>query len=207
MAKRSVAEAESIVYHFLTFGFKYPEAQGLEQLKAVWPIVKEVAGELGEEAGIPCPNPDVFSQALDEAAALRLDGLQVEYTRLFITGFPTTPARAVESVYREGALVGEAAEEVAQFYAEFRLESHDEFVDSIASETEFLAYLSGEELADEARLAAFAEGRSDFLRRHFLRWVPDFADDVRRHAEVPLYTALAGYLTWICKVEEARLAA
>lgn len=202
MTTRSVAEPQSMIYHFLTFGLKYPDAAALEQLQSVWPIVREVAAELAQESATPAPDPAAFEEALSEAQSISLDDIQVEYTRLFITGFPTTPARAVESVYREGMLVGEAAERVAAFYETFGLQSGDEFVDSIASETEFLAYLSGEELDDDKAYAAFEQGRHAFLKQHFLEWVPDFAKDVTQHGKVKLYLALAPYLSWICRVEK-----
>lgn len=204
MAPQCVSEVESIIYHFLAFGFDYPNAANLEKLRNVWPIVQEAAADLGKDRATPCPDPAALDEALDEVQALRLDDVQVEYTRLFITGFPRTPARAVESVYREGVLIGEAAEQVAECYRQYGLESHDEFVDSMASEAEFLAYLSGQETDDPEELAGLAAAQRAFLKRHFLKWAPQFARDVKRHAELKLYQSLAAYVAWICKVETVR---
>lgn len=204
MTLQPVAEVESILYHFLAFGFYYPDEANLERIKTVWPIVKLAAQELSRERSIPCPDPQIFEDTLDEATRVPLDDVQLEYTRLFIKGYPRTPARAVESVYREGVLVGEAAEQVALCYQRLGLESHDEFVDSIASEAEFLAYVSGEEPTTEENRLEREKMRQSFLQRHFLKWAPKFARDVERHAELRFYAALAGYLAWLCKVESAQ---
>lgn len=100
---------------------------------------------------------------------LGLENLKQEYTNLFISSFPTLPCPPYESYYREGLLLGEASQEVLDYYSkkgyQFALEG--EAPDHIAVEFEFLA-LTEDPL---------------FLKR-IRSWFRDFKECVKRYSLV-----------------------
>lgn len=115
--------------------------------------------------------------------------LQADYTRLFITGYPRTPCPPYESVYREKQLLGKSNQEVQTIYREWGMSVDARLADHLATEFEFLAFLSSStalpEIADKAQEAA-----RSFTRDHLQKWVPQFAADLQNNAGLEGYKAL-----------------
>lgn len=138
-------------FDFFSYVFTYPNEATLELVSAA-------------AASTRAPWASVCAEAL-----LRTDlrQLQCEYTRLFVSGFPTALCPPYESFYREGILYGAAATEVRECYraAGYEFTSASQPPDWLAAELEFVA-LTG----DDA-----------FLRR-LCEWVPGFAARVAEHS-------------------------
>ncbi|WP_372480827.1 molecular chaperone (plasmid) [Halomicrobium sp. HM KBTZ05] len=131
---------------------------------------------------------------LDESeAAVDLDDLRVEYTRLFIGPGPEQ-CPPYESVYRDGdhdgdeqnvgPVYGPATQAVARWYAEYGLELRDSRSappDHIATELEFAAYLAATEDDDTLE---------QFLDEHPRTWIEPFAARLRENDPGPFYRAV-----------------
>lgn len=197
------APAPSILYRYLTEGFSLPSEARLEYLANMAGAVQAACEEMAEAGEAQPPLPDIsgLEAAVAEARANRLDELQAEYTRLFVSGMPTTPCRLVEAVHREGVLVGEATEEAASMYLRFGLEVKDREPDHLTAELEFLAYLTGTPVAEGTETERYRRARIKFVNEHLLKWVPGLTPKVRRETPSRLYAALASLLDWLLTAE------
>lgn len=110
-------------------------------------------------------------------SGIPLVDLQSEYTRLFITAYPSVLCPPYESFYREGTVYGAASDEVEQVYRGSGLDYmfEGEPPDFLSVELDFLAVTN-----DEAFLARLKE------------WVFRFTAMVREHSGV--YGVCAGEL-------------
>jgi TorA maturation chaperone TorD len=118
-----------------------------------------------------------------------LEELQSEYTRLLL-GPEKLPAYPWESVYvtKERLLFQKSTLEVRDCYRAFGFipaEYPHVADDHIALELDFLGRLS--EMAEKAsnqnekeEVIRFLEAQKDFMRRHLLNWVPDFARQMQQ---------------------------
>lgn len=124
-----------------------------------------------------------------------LETLQVEYTRLFITGVPHVIAPPYASVYIDKSLRGKYSEEILKFYqlSGFTLNKHADLPDNIVHQLEFLSLLTedGNQKAEE-----------EFIRLFFLPWFPVFASRVRKEAELPFYPVIVSIIEFFTKEEE-----
>lgn len=106
---------------------------------------------------------------------------QNEYVRLFINALPEVPCAPYGSVYLEGALMGESTVWVGELYRKYGLAT-TELADHIAVESEFLAWLHGAALSDEA-----ARQDYDALLAHLLEWAGTFFTQVEQHDQLGCY--------------------
>lgn len=124
--------------------------------------------------------------------------LQEEYVRLFTPGFDGCRRAPYESAYRcEGAVsAGRLCAELEREYASMGLalsEDPHEAADHLAVELEYMAFLCGREAeawergAEEARVLLGRE--RDFLNRHLVRWIPEFARSLREQEAAAVYRA------------------
>ena len=108
--------------------------------------------------------------------------LKRAYTRLFLG--PGRPiAHPYESVYVEGQLLGEAAVQVAESYAEAGLRlsmSECELPDHISLELAFMAYLAAQEEEDPATADLWRQFQHNFLFEHLAHWLPQFCEKVEK---------------------------
>jgi TorA maturation chaperone TorD len=129
-----------------------------------------------------------FLRELTALSYLPLVRLQGEHTRLFINGYPHVACPPYESVYTEGELMGEAAQEVGALYGRWGVEVPADQVDHAGAELEFVAFLlslgTPEALADADR----------FLAEHMLSWLPRFAADLVGESRLGFYRALGRLL-------------
>ena len=124
-----------------------------------------------------------------------LEELQVEYTRLFITGVPHVAAPPYGSVYLQKTLRGKYSDEILAYYRAcgYSLAPGAELPDHLVNQLEFLAALAaeGNRTAEE-----------EFLRRFFLPWFQTFAAAVRAATAHPVYRIIIGIIDFFTKEEE-----
>ena len=159
-----------------------------------WPLAREIAEEIGLDAG-----------PVEELAAcssgVAVDELLDEYERLFV-GPGRTPCPPYESLWRSGQprleqsrLMGAASVAVADLYRGLGLDvaaAAHELPDHLAIELEALAVALG------AEGAAAEEARRALLHEHLLSWLPALCAAVEREARQPFYAVLARVTTaWV----------
>ncbi|NHN48946.1 molecular chaperone TorD family protein [Halostella sp. JP-L12] len=169
--------------------------------------------DLAEEVTVP---DDEVNPALDEgfdalerfaertadrpADALRED-LAGEYTRLFVGPRPLVVPH--ETHYRDDTkFVGEGLAEVEESYAAVGWEPPEDYPeenDFVAVELGFLRNLVRRQRNGEVE--AFGYERV-FLDEHLLRWIDDFAADVREETDEDLYLAAAGIAEGLVAFED-----
>ncbi len=118
-----------------------------------------------------------------------LEDLQIEYTRLFINNAEGVPCPPYESAYLDGQLLTTATAAVANFYAGWGIKHAQETADFLPIELQFLAYLL--ELAAQSEAPESVEqAYRQFESEHLLRWLPQFAADLEKHARLDCYREL-----------------
>lgn len=107
--------------------------------------------------------------SLEVLGRVPLQELQAEYTRLFISSYPSLLCPPYESFYREGMVYGNSSVEVLEFYKEHGLNFvyEGEPADLLSAELDFLAITNSE----------------TFLRR-LKEWVFAFTDRVKKNSEI-----------------------
>ena len=180
------------LYRLLAHALTYPDQHFITNVQVA---VGKIDVELYDDASLPL---GALVQELGKLSSLPLDQVQGEHTRLFINAYPHVPCPPYESAYREGELLGAAAEQVDVLYREWGLVVEGEQVDHVAAELEFVAFLLTLD-TPEARNAA-----ETFTRDHLARWVPRFAEDVIRESRLGFYRE-AGRLLAIMVREEFAL--
>jgi len=152
-----------------------------------WPVAREVAEEIGLDAG---PVEELAACSSGVAADELLD----EYERLFV-GPGRTPCPPYESLWlsdqpklEQGRLMGAASVAAADLYRGLGLDvaaAAHELPDHLAIELEALAFALG------AEGVAAEESRCALLHEHLQVWLPRFCVAVQKEARQPFYAALA----------------
>jgi len=174
--------AEPQVYELLAQAMLYPDA----------PFGAQMQARVG---ALPAASP--WAAALIETlAGETLENLQAEHIRLFVNAYGGAPCLPYESVYAEGRVLGEVAQDVAALYAQWGVEETGEMPDHAAVELAFAAQL--------ARLCAALEASEDrslarqtldaFEREHLRAWLPGLAADLQAAADLPFYRAVGAAL-------------
>jgi len=147
--------------------------------------------ELFSSLFIRQPTEEVLLQ-LKETFEMQFDDtvgeVAIDFETLFLN--PTSHLSPHESFYNYSLednpkLWGKATEEVLAFYQSVGLAIEDETViipDHLAMELLFMSYLVGNGLIDQQKT---------FMNDHLFRWIPDFCDEVERHARTIFYREIA----------------
>ena len=129
------------------------------------------------------------------------DELRSEYTRLFVGPRPLVVPH--ETHYRDDTeFVGEGLAEVEESYAAVGWEPPEDYPeenDFVSVELGFLRNLVRRQRNGEVE--AFGYERV-FLDEHLLRWIDDFAADVRDETDEDLYLAAAGIAEGVVAFED-----
>jgi TorA maturation chaperone TorD len=134
---------------------------------------------------------------VDALAGTATEDLQTEHVRLFINDYGGSPCLPYESVYAEARLMGEAAKEVAELYAEWGVQETGELPDHAAVELAFAAQLARLRLLpemDEDRQLV-RDAQEAFERDHLRTWLPVLGANLQAAAELPFYQAVGAALT------------
>jgi TorA maturation chaperone TorD len=143
-----------------------------------------------------------------------LDGLLIDYTRLFI-GPMDILAKPYGSYWleEEKTLMGESTMAVQALYAEAEFEMDEEFKelpDHIAAELEFFYLLLFREnearnAKDATKLSVALELQRRFLQAHLGAWISKFTDAVRSSAQCGFYRELAELTEKFICLQAARI--
>lgn len=186
-----------IFYYCLAQGFNYPTLELVQMIKeeTFADVITAAAGQLGLEVASAVEqlkNSSCGFQSEDEL----LSELQSEYTYLFINAPGQLPAPPYASVYlSKDQLCGLRIHEVLEFYRAAGVgvpASFSDLPDHLAVELEFMVYLLQNNLL---------ELREQFLKEHFLLWVPAFSAKVQQAARQEFYRQLAVLAVQICQWE------
>ncbi|MCX6031903.1 MAG: molecular chaperone TorD family protein [Chloroflexi bacterium] len=182
--------AEPQVYEILAQALLYPDATFVARMQA-------------RDQALSVASPWA-QQMVDALSGEALEDLQAEHVRLFVNAYGGAPCLPYESVYVEGRVLGEVAQEVAAFYAQWGVREASEMPDHAAVELAFAAQL--------ARLRSlFEEGEErnlvrqaleEFERDHLRVWLPGLAADLQT-ADLAFYRALGVALQAIFGVKAA----
>lgn len=137
---------------------------------------------------------------LHELAETPLGEWQGEYTRLFINGFPNTPAPPYESAYRHQVMFGPVVDELIELYRDAGLEVGQMSADYLGTQLEFAAYLSE---SDDPRARRWLQ---QLWRDHLQQWLPRFVADLCQHSRLLIYRLWGGQLTLLATSMNGELA-
>ncbi len=194
------SKARSTVYAMLSLCFYYPS-------KEVDSMKKTRANDFSKSLKTLSLNP--FFKGLDELGihltddlkTTKRDKLEVEYTRLFISTYPSVPCPPYESYYKsnEKLLMREEAVKINKLYREYGVDLSEKFnepPDHIALELEFMHFLSlnesrywKEESIDDA--IYFLRGELEILSTFLATWVHSFSECIKKHAKLSFYKELS----------------
>ena len=144
----------------------------------------------------------------------RVTDLAVEFTRILGGFSERSGAPPIESVAREGRLLGDTTAAVSIAYAEAGFpEPLPEAgpPDHLATELRFLALCCHEEAqawrrADAPAAIAWLERERSFLDEHVLSWAPAYCASLATRSTASYYTALARLIAEGCTVDREDLA-
>lgn len=123
-------------------------------------------------------------RAADELQSLPLGEWQAEHTRLFISGYPTTPCPPFESAYLSGRLQGPQVETLGDLYRRLGLVADGASPDFLGTLLECAALVKADPRLEEAFWA-------ELWDEHLARWLPRFCQDLQLESSLELYRALA----------------
>lgn len=130
-----------------------------------------------------------------EQSADPIEDLQIEYTRLFITGVPHVVAPPYASVYMDQSIQGAFALKTLTFYREkgFTMGDDADLPDHLVHELEFLSLLTQEE---------DFTGEEEFLSKLFRPWYKQFCPRVAEETRHPYYRMVVTLIDSFTKEEE-----
>ncbi|MDR7478084.1 MAG: molecular chaperone TorD family protein [Armatimonadota bacterium] len=190
---KALAQLRQAIYRLLAALFLYPTEARRRALVEV-PRVLEPERVL---AAFPFFLPwERLLRALADLPASTV--LQEEYVRLFTPGFDGCRCAPYESAYHcgQGGSASWLCAELEREYAFVGLAlSNDphEPADHLAVELEYMAFLCGREAeawgrgTEEAR--ELLDRERNFLNRHLVRWVPEFARSLQDQEAAAVYRA------------------
>jgi TorA maturation chaperone TorD len=124
-----------------------------------------------------------------------IEALQIEYTRLFINGFPHVVAPPYGSVYIDKSLQGLHTEKTLRFYTSYGYSLKDgaDLPDHIIHQLEFLSLLAD---GDDS------QAESEFLKTIFAPWFAKFHARVKQESNHPFYSVLVQLIDYLTKEED-----
>ena len=111
-----------------------------------------------------------------------LETLQVEYTHLFITSFPSIHAPMFKSFYYEKEILGTSTEKIMDIYESFNFHVSDDMTeppDNLAIMLEFVYRLSELENTYKDQIL--------FIQNEILSWIEKLEQKINSNAEIPFY--------------------
>jgi TorA maturation chaperone TorD len=205
------------VYSCLSICFDYPTS--IVGVDSVGPIVEalDALSRLGAEEGV-AGKGRLFSRLFNGAnqtSGNNLLDLQVEYSRLFLGPFKPV-LYPYESIFLSRN--HEEAADVQRVDQLFRREGlglspqFKDLPDHISVDFEFMSYLCGKEIEaddsqDAAASLAYRLRQQSFLEHHIINWVPAFAAQLERVAQIKFYRELANFTRRFVRWDHDRLEA
>ena len=122
--------------------------------------------------------------AAKELEELPLGEWQAEHTRLFISGYPTTPCPPFESVYLSGRMHGPQEQALKDLYRRMDLSASGVPADYLGTLLECAAHLSSDPETGKAYWSELWDG-------HLGRWVPRFCRELQAESKLAIYRTVA----------------
>ncbi len=138
---------------------------------------------------------EVDSNTFDIPTAMNqqfLENVQVDYTRLFINGYPKVVAPPYGSMYIDGSLNDTTADITRSFYRKHGFDTTtQEFPDHLTTELEFLSlqFTQDKDVAEA------------FIEKLFLPWFTPFKDIVLAEAETDYIKVVIELIDFFTRVE------
>jgi len=187
MQNSSPSDHIATLYRFCAQSMQYPDSDWFSDnyLTSLYGLFDALGGE-EEKKELQA----TFSKSPDI-----LEDLQVEYTRLFINGFPHVSAPPYGSVYLEKTLRGKFSDDILLYYRSlgYDIKENSDLPDSLVHQLEFLSFLA----EDQNRA-----GEEEFLSRFFLPWYAIFAAKVKEEARHPFYKLIITFIDFLTKEEK-----
>ncbi len=139
------------IFKLFSLIFSFPTEETINEMK-------ELVEEIPE-----------YAHVVEKLTRINLEELQTEYTRLFVSSYPTLECPPYESFYREGLVYGESSVEVREIYESRGLEyTHlSEPPDHVSVELEFLALTDDQEFFERMK-----------------EWIFEFTERVKKHSKI-----------------------
>lgn len=126
-----------------------------------------------------------------------LGPLKVDYAALFVGPYKLLAAPYGSVYLEEGGVMGDSTIDARNCYESEGLDiTIKDAPDHIAMELEFMYYLVVKQIdavreGDLESAESYEQKQCSFLQTHLARWVSQFTDNVRKHAQTPFYRDLA----------------
>ncbi len=183
----SISSQISVIYRFCAQSLQFPDPNWFtdEYKNSLFILLDTLNANTEKEAILKRFNSDNDF----------LEALQIEYTRLFITGVPHVIAPPYGSVYIDKSLLGKHTEKTLSFYTShgYSLKEGSELPDHIIHQLEFLSLLV--EKNDQA-------AETEFLRKIFLPWFSKFHARVKLETTHPFYSVIVQFIDYLTKEED-----
>lgn len=129
-----------------------------------------------------------LKESSKELGMMPLEEWQAEHTRLFISGYPTTPCPPFESAYLNGTMEGAAKRTLDRFFEQLQLKASGASADYLGTLLEGFAHL--------VDTYGLEDQRTQILQKeHLALWISEFSDDLQEHSDILLYKDIAKRLT------------
>jgi TorA maturation chaperone TorD len=182
-------------------------ARALDRPSAWQPDFARTLVDAFEAFGDKLGTPARAAADLAVAAETDLKSVSVAHAKLFLGPFEIGAAPwATFYLDREQRLMGPATLYAAEAYAAAGLgpaEGPRDAADHVMHELEFMYYLAFQEATTGE--PAWLERQERFWNEHLGRWLPEFAEAIRRAKAHPFYQSLADVLLAFCEREDALL--
>jgi len=122
--------------------------------------------------------------AAEELKDLSMGEWQAEHTRLFISGYPTTPCPPFESAYLSGRMHGPQEQSLRDFYRRLDLSASGVPADYLGTLLECAAHLSADPEKGRPYWSELWDG-------HLGRWMPRFCRELQQESRMALYRIVA----------------
>jgi len=127
---------------------------------------------------------DWLQPAAQELEQLPLEEWQAEHTRLFVSGYPTTPCPPFESAYLGGRMYGPQTQVLKQLYKRMGMYPSGASADYLGTLLECAAYLNTNPAVGKVFW-------SELWHEHLARWVPRFCRELQLESRLMLYRSIA----------------
>lgn len=162
---------------------------GIDQLRLLAILLSQPEAESLEALEEMATRESWLMGAVEELQTLPLELWQEEHTRLFVNGFPRTICPPFESAWRDSAMIGHVATEIAGIYLRVSLEPISGPPDYLGTMLECAVYLLS---SPDESLRPIARELWD---QHLAPWVPEFAQVLQRESRLKLYQTLGLHLS------------
>lgn len=122
--------------------------------------------------------------AVEELESMSLEDWQAEHTRLFVSGYPTTPCPPFESAYLSGRMHGPQEQALKDLYRRMGMMSDGAPADYLGTLLECASMVNTNPEVGRDCWSELWDG-------HIARWVPRFCRELQSESRMALYRIVA----------------